>query len=408
MKRSIIKYRELVRAIISIIIAFFLWAFVMSEVDPVITKTIYKVPIKFEGLETLREKEYILNDLDGASVNVVVRGNRKTINSLSPEEISASVDLSNVIPGAQSLKIEVKINQTQVSLVEADPARLAVEVDQTVTESFPLEVRYSGDLPEGYVLEEAVLNGDQVEVTGPKKLLDQIDKLVSNIKLTDRKESTLVTSPILVLDEEEKPIKDQLSLDPVNSEVQLSIAKTASVPIEIKYSADPPADFMAERVSLSPANVSIIGDSTVIKKIKNIETEAINPYRLMEGQTEQVGLVLPEGVRLVNPTDSFLIRYEQGEIIQKTLDYPIEDIKIIGGEEKSFSFGQAGHIRVQIKGEAGLLNALDSKDLSLSISLEGLGPGDHTRPIEAQGPNNIEILSLDPQEVDITIKSKER
>lgn len=407
MKNPFKGHKNLFRAVLSVFVAFFLWAFVMSEVDPVISKTIYRVPVTYEGLDVVRDKDYALANSEEVTTNITVRGKRKAVNSLSPDEVSASLDLSNVVPGNQSLKIKVSVNNSQVSFVEAEPANLAIEVDEIVTKTFPIDIRSTGDLPEGYVLDETVMSREEVEVRGPKKTVDRINRAVANIDLTDREESTTVSSAIMVLDEQDNPLSEGLSLKEPTTDIQISISKTASVPIEIQYAKDLPDDFLEERVSLTPATVGIAGEAAVVDKIRKVETEELDPEALMEGQTHQVSLVIPEGVRLVNPTDTYLVRYELGQVMDRTLEYPIRDIRILGGSKDNVTINQAGSIQVKIRGEEQLLEAMEVSDLNLSLDIENLSPGRHRVKIRPKGPENLEIISLDPDTLDIRVKRQD-
>lgn len=81
------------------------------------------------------------------------------------------------------------------------------------------------------------------------------------------------------------------------------------MPIEVNYEQDEGGEFNRDRAILTPATVTITGDSGAIDGIESITTRPVNAKELMSTNAVPVRLIVPEGIHLVNPDESVILRY---------------------------------------------------------------------------------------------------
>lgn len=82
-------------AILSVVIASFMWVFVQVSVNPVTTKT-FSVPLAHYGLEKAHERGFGVQNFPVANVQVTLRGRQQVLDGIAPGKIAAYIDVSEV------------------------------------------------------------------------------------------------------------------------------------------------------------------------------------------------------------------------------------------------------------------------------------------------------------------------
>ena len=84
--------------LLSLVVAFMLWYYVISVVSPGSTETIYDIPVVFEGETVLTEDRgmMITSEADAVTVDLRLSGNRTDLAKVNKGNITIKVDLSKV------------------------------------------------------------------------------------------------------------------------------------------------------------------------------------------------------------------------------------------------------------------------------------------------------------------------
>lgn len=113
------------------------------------------------------------------SVRVTLSGSGTLVKSTRPDQVRVRVDLS----GAGAGENTIPITAGNVSLPpglrvkDVSPQSLLVEMDLTVKKELPVQVDWTGRLPEHLVLAEAVLEPQRVELVGSRRILESLQTL---------------------------------------------------------------------------------------------------------------------------------------------------------------------------------------------------------------------------------------
>lgn len=387
--------------VISLIIALLLWSYVMSEVNPTITRTFYNIPVVYRNLSDMKDKNLFLMSPEEVFIDITVKGKRKSVNEMSEKDISASIDLSNVSAGGKSMPIDVQLADDMILIDNRNPESVTLEVDEMVEKELPIEVEVSGEMSDGYILDQVTKNDEKASVRGPKTSIDSIYSLVAEVDISGRKESNLINVPIKAYDKD-KNIISEVTVEPDISEVQLNIYKTKNVPIEVKLTEDIPEDFLKERVEVTPATVLLSGESKDLDKIKTITTSQISPSDLLESKTIPISLNIPEGVKLINATENFIVRYNTEDKISKSISIPTNTLKDKNGNGLPQGMKtNPAIVEVSVRGETSLISALNVEDFNLKLA-SGTVKLNEKIKISVEAPNGIEVLSVEPETIQLT------
>ena len=142
-----------VNLIISVLIAFSTWLYVMYTVDPSMSKTYHDIPVRIVNAETLGENEMAVRGTDIETIDVRVDAKRSILIELdkNPKRIKATADVSETDVGENSVAIEVEVPYG-ASVESKSRDSMTVTVDKYESKTVPLKIRTKTD-DERYVWE---------------------------------------------------------------------------------------------------------------------------------------------------------------------------------------------------------------------------------------------------------------
>ncbi len=187
---------KLVSVAISILIAFGLWMYVITEVSPNSEWTYYDVPVKMEGETLLKERKLIITSISDTNVDLTLSGNRSDLIELNSSNITLKADMTKIYdPGTHKIGYDItypgNVASNAFTRVNQYPDSITVTVERLETKEVPVNIIYQGKAAEGYVVRRAdvVMDNESIKVTGPASVVAQISQAVISIDLTDQKES---------------------------------------------------------------------------------------------------------------------------------------------------------------------------------------------------------------------------
>ena len=195
--------------LLAIVIALGLWAYVITSVSPGSKDTIYNILVAMEGKSVLEENGLIITGISTDRVDLTLSGTRRDLSKVNPENITLKVDLTKITePGKHSLTYDITYPgdvPSNAFVEEArDPQSIVFTVEKRVHKSIPVEVKFLGSLPEGFLYdrENLILDNHEIVVTGPASEVDQIAKAVIEVDLSSQRESISQTYTYSLCDAE--------------------------------------------------------------------------------------------------------------------------------------------------------------------------------------------------------------
>jgi len=162
-------FKNLSLKILSAIFAVVLWTVIVNVYDPTTSYTFSNVSVQLINTESLTDKNYSYEIVEGGKISVYVSGPKSIIKA---SDIVATADLSKISAFADYVDIHVSVVKDGQVLnnVEATPktsaVRLSIENRDTKTVNVVSEI--TGSAADGYAVVRRVLNPTSVKVTGPR------------------------------------------------------------------------------------------------------------------------------------------------------------------------------------------------------------------------------------------------
>jgi YbbR domain-containing protein len=125
---------------------------------------------------------------------ITLTGNKRALDAINVRDLVANVDVSDLKPGEQTVLLtpeRVTMGLPDgVRYGDIQPNNVLLRLEPRLDRELEVEVRHSGNLPEGYVLRGISVSPEKVKVRGPASHLGALQKAPTEIiSLDGRKES---------------------------------------------------------------------------------------------------------------------------------------------------------------------------------------------------------------------------
>lgn len=416
--------RNLGLKLASLVLAFVLWFLVAQIYDPKDTVTFNNIQVRLINTELLDEEGKVYEVLDNSNlVRVTVTGPQSIVKSeLRRSDIVAEADMSK-LTDINTIAITYYCENVSNDSVEIkgnhDSVRLNVE-DRT-SKWIKLESNTIGEVASGYLIGNVTLDQTNIEVTGPKSAISQVDHAGVDINVTDSTSSLSANVDIKLYDADDNELTLESVKKNVNSaHMTVEVLATKEVPVEIEYMGVPEDGYMATgEVESSVPTVRIAGTASALVGISAITVpeERMNITGQSGDLVDIINLkeYLPSNVRLANKSfDGKITATVYIEPIDtKDLTIPADNISITGvpdGMEaevtstaEEYNITVSGLTRdVSILRDSSVTGVLDLNQWMEDNGLEELTPGNYTIPVTF---NLSEDITVDT-DVNIHIRLK--
>jgi len=178
--------------LISILLAFILWYFVVSERSG---ETAISIPLDFRNIPT----SLIISKNPEESINVRISGPATLLRGFSLKNVKAIIDLSNAKPGVAKFAIQPEqINLPRgLRVTMVSPASIMLRFDRLVKKSLPVEAILVGKPFEGFKLTGVRIDPPAVEIVGAQNELRGLKRIsTEEVDISGLKEDAVRKVPL--------------------------------------------------------------------------------------------------------------------------------------------------------------------------------------------------------------------
>ena len=386
--------------------------------------TFNNIQVRLINTELLDEEGKVYEVLDNSNlVRVTVTGPQSIVKSeLRRSDIVAEADMSK-LTDINTIAITYYCENVSNDSVEIkgnhDSVRLSVE-DKT-SKWIKLESNTIGEVASGYMIGNVTLDQTNIEVTGPKSAILQVDHAGVDINVTDSSSSLSANVDIKLYDADDNELTLETVKKNVNSaHMTVEVLATKEVPVEIEYMGVPEDGYMATgEVESSVPTVRIAGTASALAGISalTVPEERMNITGQSGDLVDIINLkeYLPSNVRLADKSfDGKITATVYIEPIDtKDLTIPADNISITGVPDdmeaeitstaEEYNITVSGLSRdVSILRDSTVTGVLDLNQWMEDNGLEELTPGNYTIPVTF---NLSEDITIDT-DVNIHIRLK--
>ncbi|MGO3017734.1 MAG: CdaR family protein [Anaerococcus sp.] len=283
--------------ILSIIVAIFMWAFVMTTTNPSLTKTIRNVPLTIINLENIQNQGFELVDDDQIdTVNVKIEASRSDMLALDSDDLVASVDIQSPSEGIKSLNINVD-TPTGVKVVSTDPEKINFKIEKVIEKKITPKLDIDDKLKEGRIVEVNEMYPDEITVKGVRSQVEKVDQLVANVDSEDYLNGNIHNIDLEVLDKNGEQV-DNVSLSVNQLSLSFKVSETKEVPIKLETKGEINEDYEIESTKIIPNTIILKGEKQFLSKIDEIGTEIVDITGADSNIEGEAQLLIPDNVEI--------------------------------------------------------------------------------------------------------------
>ena len=287
---DLFKKDNLLARIISLVVACFLWAYVMMEQNPVIERY-YEVPLVQKNIVQNME---IFNAPE--TVTVQVRASRLLLDDDAGKAINAYVDLKGISEGQQKLHVHATFAKGEV--VNILPKDASVFVDHTVEKAVPIVTSVVDNYDEDITVDSNGITPSEAVVRGASSRLSKISKVTAPVSIKDQRGNFQAESVLVPLDDNGKLVSD-VHIIPDKATVDAVIVRkmvSAELPVRIVINGELPEGLHIAQMQVLPEKVRVTAPPSVLKNLKEINTKPIDITVLTGSMAINTGLEFPDKV----------------------------------------------------------------------------------------------------------------
>lgn len=326
---------------LSLVIAFGLWLYVITNVSQETEYTIYNIPVVMEGESVLTERNLMITSISADDVDLTMSGNRSDLAKVNSGNMVLKADLTKIYEPEENKILPCNpvfpsdVPSNALTVQNRHPANIYITVEARRNKEVPVEILWRGSTPDGFMSdrENRVLDYSSVTVVGPASVADLIEKAVIEVDLSEQKESISQDYRYTLCDRDGNPVDAQLittNVENVHLDVKIQRVKEVKLVAEIVYGGG--ATEKNTTVEIEPAVIRLSGGSAVLDELGDtISLGKIDLRTIDKSQELTIPFALPEDVtNLSNITEAKVNIMFAGLLVK---DFEVENIEAINVPE---------------------------------------------------------------------------
>jgi YbbR domain-containing protein len=397
--------RNLRTFLLALVLGISVWVSAVSAADPNEVQY-YPNPIPLQVIG--QDPSLVITSELPSTVEVSLRAPHSVWERLIAHEdsVRAILDLTGLSAGEHTVQVQITVDMRPYQLVLVNPTTVTVNLESISTQTFPLVLSLVGQPAAGYQAGDASMDSTEVTVSGPESIIKQVAQTRVVVHLDNIRETIDESLQIQVVDAENKAVKG-LSINPEAVRVNVPISLLGGfrdVAVKVIVQGQQAPGYRIENISVFPPVITVSSDNPeLVNALPGVvETQPLDLQDRREDVSTRLSLDLPDNITIIG---SKTVQVQVSiSPIQTSLTLSNQPINVVGLSEglNAQVFPQA--VDVIISGPVPVLDALQSKDITVSVDCKGLGIGVYQlEPKVDPSVDNVLVESILPSTVEVVI-----
>ncbi len=414
--------------IMSVAVAVVVWLIVVNIDNPVGTNYYTITNVELINKEYVESSDTIgkmcMPEENQDTVRVAITADKKTRDKIRVSDISAVADLQQAVsldtnPVMVPITVTCSVSGIGPGDIKVTPQNLSVNLDEKETQEFVVNVTRGDTKPDkDYEVGSLTANPEKVRITGPKSLVNKIDKVNAAIELNGKTQDFTQEVTLSIIDKNQEALSDS-EMNSLRIENNAQVIVTAKlwkirqgVKISAGYVGTPAEGYQAGMIKTVPDTISVAGSTEGLETLAandnviTIPSESIDISGESSDVEKKISLkdLLPDNVKLTS--DSSEDVWVTVSILpegSREFSFPTKEIEVKNKPDDLQVTFETAQIAIRIKSDSKDLDDLDvTKDIKASIDLEDKEEGNYEVPVTVSLPDGYEIVENVSTEVVIS------
>ncbi len=371
--------------VLSVLIAFGMWLYVITVESPGSTETKYNIPVVFEGETLLRERGLIITSTTDVDVDITLSGNRSDLKLVDASNTAIKVDLTKIYdPGKHELDYTVSYPGSVASNAFTEenryPSRIQLTVEKLDIREIPVVVTYTGKMSDEYIADKsnAVLSSQNIVVSGPQSVVERIARAEILVDLTDATESISRSYRYTLQDRDGLPVDAELitvNTEEVHLDLKIQMMKFLKLVVTIVDGGG--ATKETSTYEIKPGQIQISGSEAALESLGDeLNLGTINLADYAEDAAITLPLNLPDTVTNHSNIEEAVVELKFVGLATKSITVDrIELVNIPEGMEAELI---TERITVSLRGPIAVIAKLTGDDITVTVDMSEAMEGTST------------------------------
>lgn len=381
------KKNKIYSMILSVMVAFGLWLFVVNNVSSETDITFDGIPVVREGEAVLKENNMMVTSMSTNTVSINLAGSRDMLNKIDKSNTSVKIDLSKIqepgekIPLNYTPSYPADVPSGTFDVSDKNPAVIYVDVDYRRTFDVPVEIKWAGNRREDFIYdtENYTLDNTQISISGPAAVADRIAKAQIEVDLSNRTESISESFRYTLCDVDGKPVDAQLittNVEEIRLDAQIQRIKEMDLVVDLVYGGGATKD--NTMVKVEPETIRVSGGEAVLAELGDTYTVCTINLAEIERSTKDLKytITLPEGVTNQTGVSEVTISVQFAGL--KTREFTIENFQMVNVPEGMEAEIINANLTIKVRGPEAELEALKERDITAVVDFSNAEVGTAT------------------------------
>lgn len=404
--------------IMSVAIAIVVWLIVVNIDNPVGTNYYTITDVELINKEYVESSDTIgkmcMPEENQDSVKVAITASKKVRDRIRLSDITAVADLQQAVsldtdPVMVPITVTCLASGVLPSDIKVTPQNLTVNLDEKETQEFVVNVS-KGDTKPGkdYEVGSLTASPEKIRITGPKTLVNKIDKVNATIALDSNTEDYTQEVYLTIYDKNQEALSES-EMNSLRIENNAKVIVTAKlwkirtgVKISAGYVGTPASGYQVGSVKTVPDTISVAGNTEGLESLSENDNVITIPADRIDisGESKDVERkislknLLPDNVKLTSDSsEDVWVTVSILPVGSQEFNLPTKNIEVKNKPDNLQVTFETAQIALRIKSESENLADLNiDEDVKAEIDLKDKEAGNYKVPVKLSLPDGYEMV----------------
>lgn len=404
--------------IMSVAIAIVVWLIVVNIDNPVGTNYYTITDVELINKEYVESSDTIgkmcMPEENQDSVRVAITASKKIRDRIRLSDITAVADLQQAVsldtdPVMVPITVTCSASGVLPSDIKVTPQNLTVNLDEKETQEFVVNVS-KGDTKPGkdYEVGSLTASPEKIRITGPKTLVNKIDKVNAAIALDGNTEDYTQEVNLTIYDKNQEALSES-EMNSLRIENNAKVVVTAKlwkirtgVKIAAGYVGTPASGYQAGSVKTVPDTISVAGNTEDLESLSENDNMITIPADRIDisGESKDVERkislknLLPDNVKLTSDSsEDVWVTVSILPVGSQEFNLPTKNIEVKNKPDNLQVTFETAQIALRIRSESEDLADLNiDEDVKAEIDLKDKEVGNYKVPVKLSLPDGYEMV----------------
>lgn len=397
--------------LVSLVVSLGIWVYVTSLESDEYKQTFRGVRVELVGEGVLRDsRNMVVTGLSTSTVSLEVVGPRRVVASLSPENITAQIDVSKLSQSsyasmAYTVSYPNGTDTADLSVTRKIPDTINFNVSKLNTKSVPVRGSFDGSVAPGFTAEPLEFEPSEISLSGPEAYLRNISYAWVSFTAGEISSTYKVDTGFTLMTEDGQPAIAEAvtcSADVITAKVPIMEMKDLQLTVNLIYAAG--ANENNVKVTVEPSRITLAGDSSVLSAMNNIPIATVDLSEFTSTFTETYPINYDNSLSSIDGITEAKVTVEIVGLETKT--FTIDNIHCTNVTDGYEAEVLSKSINVRLRGTAENLALVHSVDLRAVADLTDydVTTGTINVPVKIYVDGSTEVGALDDYTVTVEIR----